>query len=303
MINSINENKMRKNILALALAAVSFGAVAQQPAETTATRYLPEKGDFAFGVDVLPLFKAIGGSYNDDETPGVGGTPFSPDVESSYVKPNVSLMGKYMISDRWGVKVNLGLTFSNKQKRLYAPDDLDAALSTGEAKVVDSRKTTRTGGSLMAGMEYRLGKRRVQGVFGFGALFAFTTDKVTYSYGNAMTDINQNPSTAFPDQDQTLSIPYGYRVTECNYDGPNFVAGVYGSAGAEWFVAPKIAIGATVDLYVYGAFGSKGYVKSEGYNQAYGRVEERTDLYTPGNRGFNFGTDNLGGSLYMTFYF
>lgn len=282
---------------------MSLTAAAQETTDNTATRYLPEQGDFAFGVDVVPLLKTIGGSYKSDETVGVGGTPFAPDLETTFVKPNVSVMGKYMLTDNWAVKVNLGVTFTNKDKRLYTTDDLDAALSTGEAKVVDSRKTTRSGGSLMAGAEYRLGSRRVQGVFGFGALFAFTTDKVSYTYGNVLTDVNQTPTTAFPDQDGSGIIPEGYRVTSYNFDGPNFVAGVYGSAGAEWFVAPKIAIGATVDLYVYGAFGSKGVVKSEGYNAAYGRVEERTDLYTPGNRGFNFGTDNLGGSLYMTFYF
>ncbi len=296
---------MRKYITAIVLAAMSLTAAAQETADNTATRYLPEQGDFAFGVDVVPLLKTIGGSYKSDETVGVGGTPFAPDL-TKFVKPNVSVMGKYMFTDNWAVKVNLGVTFTNKDKRLYTTDDLDAALSTGEAKVIDTRKTTRTGGSLMAGAEYRLGSRRVQGVFGFGALFAFTTDKVSYTYGNAMTDVNQTPTTAFTDPEGSMAIIEleGYRVTSYNLAGPNFVAGVYGSAGAEWFVAPKIAIGATVDLYVYGVFCSKGVVKSEGYNAAYGRVEERTDLFhSPGDRSFNFGTDNLGGSLYMTFYF
>jgi len=291
---------MRKYIISAILAAVALTAAAQ---ETAKVNYLPEKGDWAFGVDVVPLLKTIGGSYKSDETPGVGGTVFSPDLETTFVKPNVSIMGKYMLTDKWGVKVNLGVTFINKNRRLYTPDDLDAAISTGEAKVVDSRRTTRSGGSLMAGMEYRLGKHRVQGVFGFGLLFGFTTDKVTYSYGNTMTGLNQNPGTAFPNPDGSDIIPDGYRVTSNTFDGPNFVLGAYGSAGAEWFVAPKISIGASVDLYLYGAMGSKGIVKSEGYNAAYGQVEERTDLYSPGSTGFNFGTDNIGGSLYMTFYF
>lgn len=291
---------MRKLLVTITIAAACLGMAAQ---ETATQSYLPQKGDWAFGVDVVPLLKTIGGSYNSNEEPGVGGTVFSPDIESTYVKPNVSVMGKYMLTDKWAVKVNLGVVFTNKNRKLYTTDDLSAAIATGEEKVVDARRSTRSGGSLMAGMEYRLGSHRVQGVFGAGLLFGFTTDKVKYSYGNTMTDLNQHPTTAFPYPDGAGVVPDGYRVISNSFDGPNFVVGAYGSAGVEWFVAPKISLGASVDLYLYGALASKGIVKSEGYSEAYQKVVERTDLYTPGNTGFNFGTDNIGGSLYMTFYF
>ena len=295
---------MRKYFVATVLActlATAGSTVVAQTAQEPVKQYLPQRGDFAFGVDVIPLFKTIGGSYLSSETVPVGGT--APDYDM-YLRPNVSIMGKYMFSDKWAIKANLGIAVRNSNNRLYTVDDLAAYdAPTSEAKVIDSRKVTRSGGSLMLGIESRGGKRRVQGVFGGGVLFGFSTYKESYTYGNALTSLNRYPSTAFPDVASSVALPAGYRVTDYNFNGPSFVAGIYGSVGAEWFVAPKIALGATVDLYLYGSFGAKGWVKSEGYNEAYRLVEKRTDLYTPGNVSVNFGTDNLGGSLYLMFYF
>ena len=44
-------------------------------------------------------------------------------------------------------------------------------------------------------------------------------------------------------------------------------------------------------------------IKPEGYNTTLGKIEERTDLSSPGDRGFHIGTESLGGALNMTFYF
>lgn len=296
---------MKKYIASLAIAAVAAAGtmVSAQEAPSCAAKkqYLPEAGDWALGVDVVPLVKAIGGAFNSDEQVPVGGNPFTYDTQ--FPSPTVSVMGKYMLTDKWGIRVNLGVLVKAKNHRLYTADDLGNYLHPDSyAKVVDNEKTTRSGGSLMAGAEYRLGKRRVQGVFGFGVLFGFSTNKTSYSYGNEITEFNRTPSTAL--SPATFSdVPAGYRLTEAYTDGPNFAVGAYASAGVEWFVAPKIALGADVNLNIYGIIASQGYVKSEGYNEAYRRVEERTDLVTPGDRSFNLGTDNVGGSLYMTFYF
>lgn len=53
----------------------------------TAKQYLPEEGDWAVGVNVIPLLKHIGG--NDDEIFG-GGTPFTKDNEKFGLIPDVS---------------------------------------------------------------------------------------------------------------------------------------------------------------------------------------------------------------------
>lgn len=259
----------------------------------TAKQYLPEEGDWAVGVNVIPLLKHIGG--NDDEIFG-GGTPFTKDNEKFGLIPDVSILAKYMLTDNIGLRANVGFMFGSDKDRYYTTDDkavMDNPLS--ENKVIDAYRTNNNGMSLNLGIEYRKGSRRVQGVFGAGILFAVQSQKTTYEYGNEMTAVNQTPTTIFPDQN-------GYRPTEVKSNG-NFYTGLTGSIGVEWFVAPKISLGAEVNITAYYEFGSQSYTKSEGYNVSLGAIEERTDITSPGDRGFHIGTESLGGALNMTFYF
>lgn len=270
-------------------------------------QYLPEEGDWALGIDVVPILKYIGNAFNGtDGSNGldhVGGTPFtSGHFGNQGLMPTVSIMGKYMLTDEWAVRANVGLMISSANDKAYSPDD--KALLTNpfsEAKVVDGARYDRNGMSMLLGAEYRKGARRIQGVFGAGLLFAFQNSKETYSWGNALTEINQSPTShAFANMP---NLPTGYRALKQNGAGSDFYLGLTGSAGIEWFVAPKIALGAEVNLSLYYIFGTQTYVESEGYNATLGKVETRTDLYAPGSNGIYFGTESLGGSLYMTFYF
>lgn len=154
----------------------------------------------------------------------------------------------------------------------------------------------------MLGGEYRKGTKRVQGVFGAGILFACMNDKVKYNYGNSLTDINQKPTgSVYPPNNSP--VPNDYRLLTIYNTGANFYTGLTGSAGVEWFLAPKISLGAEVNLSLYYLCGKKIYIESEGYNEALQRVEKRTDLVSPGNRGFYMATESLGGSLNFNFYF
>lgn len=309
---------MKKNILILALAAmVGFGASAREISAKTGAKagekacdtacdkqYLPQKGDFAIGVDVVPLFlplaNAIGGNKAEVSDVVVAGNPFL--FEEFSFKPNASILAKYMITDNWAVKANLGIIVSDKRDRRYVKDDLKQYLDPNSmAKVVDQAKTVKGGATLQVGGEYRVGKKRVQGVFGFGILAGVYSENVSYRYGNEITDLNRTPSSAF--QNSGVSVPSGYRVTEYRHDGAVGCLGLYGSAGVEWFVAPKISLGAEVSLNYYATFAGQGIAKSEGFNTAYNAIETRTDLITPGDRSHHFGTDNIGGALNLTFYF
>lgn len=270
-------------------------------------QYLPEEGDWALGIDVVPILKYIGNAFNGtngtNELSHVGGTPFtSGHFGNQGLMPTVSIMGKYMLTDEWAVRANVGLMISSANDKAYSIDDKALAENPfSEAKVVDGARYDRNGMSMLLGAEYRKGARRIQGVFGAGLLFAFQNSKETYSWGNALTEINQSPTShAFANMP---TLPTGYRALKQNGAGSDFYLGLTGSAGIEWFVAPKIALGAEVNLSLYYIFGTQTYVESEGYNATLGKVETRTDLYAPGSNGIYFGTESLGGSLYMTFYF
>ena len=294
-----------KKLIVIILSACLFPAMLWAE-EKQQKQYLPEEGDWALGIDVVPILKYIGNAFNGtDGSNGldhVGGTPFtSGHFGNQGLMPTVSIMGKYMLTDEWAVRANVGLMISSANDKAYSPDD--KALLTNpfsEAKVVDGARYDRNGMSMLLGAEYRKGARRIQGVFGAGLLFAFQNSKETYSWGNALTEINQSPTShAFANMP---TLPTGYRALKQNGAGSDFYLGLTGSAGIEWFVAPKIALGAEVNLSLYYIFGTQTYVESEGYNATLGKVETRTDLYAPGSNGIYFGTESLGGSLYMTFY-
>ena len=295
-----------KKIIAIILSACLFPAMLWAE-DKEQKQYLPEEGDWALGIDVVPILKYIGNAFNgtngSNELSHVGGTPFtSGKFGGQGLMPTVSIMGKYMLTDEWAVRANVGLMISSANNKAYSIDDKALAENPfSEAKVVDGARYDRNGMSMLLGAEYRKGSRRIQGVFGAGLLFAFQNSKETYSWGNALTEINQSPTShSFANMP---TLPSGYRALTQNEAGSDFYLGVTGSAGVEWFVAPKIALGAEVNLSLYYIFGTQTYVESEGYNATLGKVETRTDLYAPGSNGIYFGTESLGGSLYMTFYF
>ena len=298
---------MKKFFIVMA-ALVSFAGMDAQE-QKTEKQYLPEAGDWALGVDVVPVLRYVGnafnGNTNNEYIDNLGGEPFvnsNKRFNSRSLMPDVSIQGKYMLTDEWGLRANVGLMFRSIYDNRYAVDDKALLLNPlSEDKVVDKAHNTKNGMSVMVGGEYRKGKKRVQGVFGFGLLFAFQNDKTTYSYGNQMTEINQTPSVGF--SSGSVYDGNNYRLLKTNGSGSDFYTGVTGSAGIEWFVAPKISLGAEVNLSLYYIFGNQDYTESEGYNPSTGKVETRTDLVSPRYRELYIGTESLGGSLNMTFYF
>lgn len=290
-----------KKLLIIIACILSFTVVNAQENHSKKD-YLPKKGDWSIGIDVTPILNYVGNAFNgntNNEISHLGGTPFTKGNKffNGKLMPDVSISGKYLLTDEWALRANVGLMLRSESFREYSIDD-KAAISNplGEDKVIDKAHVMNNGMSFSLGGEYRKGSRRVQGVFGAGILFAYSNNKTNYTWGNEMTLVNQNPTSAF---DYTS----GYRTLEKFGYGTTLYLGVTGSAGVEWFVAPKISLGAEVNLTAYYVFGAKEYVKSEGYNASLNQIETRTDLVSPGNRAFIFGTESFGGALSMNFYF
>lgn len=279
----------------------------QQPERKPAKEYLPKAGDWSVGVDVAPLLKYATTIFNRKQSDlnYLGGTPFTKygklndlfDDDQKTLMPDVSIMGKYFLTNEFALRANIGLKVSSETKRFYVTDDKSAVEGgLNEEKVVDRIRNRRNGVSIMLGGEYRKGQRRVQGVFGAGLLFAFMNDKVMCKYGNELTSVNQHPTMSESEEG-------AYRPLTKFNRGADFYMGLTGSAGVEWFMAPKVSLGAEVNLSLYYMLGKQTYLESEGYNEKTDRVEKRIDLISPGNRGFYMATECLGGSLSLNFYF
>lgn len=297
----------RISIITVILALTAFSLYAKDgKSDRQQKQYTPEAGDFGITISANPLVNYLGNLFNGTagNTLGdIGGDPYNPGLTT--LQPAVSFAGKYFISDNFAIRMNFGWMYSHDKNNYFTTNDaaiIEDPLSN--AKVIDSHIANTSGGSFMLGAEYRVGKGRVQGVFGGGLLYAFSRYKVKYAYGNAITELNQRPSTAIDNSTAPAVSGFAYqRYLSMFTNAPTHYFGLVGFAGIEWFVAPKISLGAEVNLSA--AFNwTKGlYYTSEGFNTQTGNVEEWTELLTPTSSGFDFGTQNIGANLSINFYF
>ncbi len=302
---------MKKNIGIIFCLLLSFWSVEAQDVVDDKTspksnqkQYLPKKGDISVGVDISPVMKFIGNSFNGTGTNGtanslgaIGGSVTNLDFAP---KPDVSVMGKYLISDNIALRANLGvMTHSLNQREYVLSDVLLVTNPLSNEKVIDCINNFSSGGSFTLGGEYRIGKNRIQGLFGADLMFAYQTRKETYQYGNALTLVNSRPtySSIMPAFDAA-----GYRTVE-KYYGDIYYTGAMFNAGVEYFISPKFAIGTEVNLMCYYRFGSSSYQVREGLNVYTNEIEKREFLTSPGDNELVFGTGNFASKLYIMFYF
>ena len=303
--------------LSLVVAAVAMAQDTAEPNNATAkhskdySEYLPKAGDFSVGFSLNPIATFVGNLFNGNVQNTLGNLAGEPMGTKNMLLPTpdiVSIMGKYMLTDQLAVKANIGFGCYVFSKNGYAMDD--AALfenPLSQAKVEDRYKEQKFSGSFALGIDYHVGKRSpVQGVFGAGLLYAVGSESHLYRYGNAITELNQQPS-------QADVFPVPSAIAFPGIDHPRLLkeqaehlihrVGAYASVGIEWFVAPKISLGANVNVdicYVVNPALASVY---EGWNKYTETVEEYTNLIAPANHGFTFSTDNIGANLLLNFYF
>ena len=277
---------MKKIIFTLMCACFALTGVSAQETK----QYLPEAGDYALSVNLKPVLECIGGLLDEDA--GMSG-----DV----MNPTYSFAGKYMLTDNLAVRANVGLNINSYTDRNYVRDDAAYFLDPlSEDKVIDACTSKNNGVRFKAGVEYRVGKNRVQGVFGADLMFAYNNYSAEYAYGNAMTELNQHP-TSYYIYDYIRDD--AYRTLKNWNSSADLYGGLALTAGVEWFVAPKVALGFEASLYGYYQHGNQSYSELEWYNVVTEKVETWTELVSPGDRGFKVATGNFGANLYMTFYF
>ena len=153
---------MKKIISLIAIGLMPFLSIS---AQNDSKNYLPEQGDMAFGINVKPVLKYAGNIFNGtsgNSLDNLGGEPVSGKEFDSEILPDVSIMGKYMLSDNWGVRANVGLMFGTDKEKRYVQDDKALLLNPfDESKLIDQRNITKNGLSLMLGAEYRTGSDRI----------------------------------------------------------------------------------------------------------------------------------------------
>ena len=328
---------MKKILSILLVAALATPMFAEKlsPEEVAAADYsewLPQQGNFSIGFSIDPFANFLGqmfsnfGATPDNYRAINNGAVYNIGGQALFTAPMVSIMGSYMLTDELAVKANIGIIV-NYERKLYNVKD-DAARfadAFSRALVNDETKLGQYGGSFAVGVEYRLGKKRVQGVFGAGLVYAFQTSSTKVAYGNAVTALNQTPSSALdggvatnpnfyatPAEIAAMDLAGIYsslrlindKASAAGQDAFWHRGGLYTTVGVEWFVAPKIALGLNVNLDLLYKWSNNVCKQYEGYNLLTQKVEEVTDITNISNyQGVTFGTENIGANLYLNFFF
>lgn len=226
---------MKKTMLSTALALVTFGVIAQETGGMTSKKgeaILPEADDWALCIDAVPLMYYLGNLAN--------GNLNNPSPSWNYPGTPLAITIKMFKDEKTAYRAMIRLGFGSAKRNNFVDDDtnVDPAIV-----VNDSWKTSYNNIVLGGGLEFRRGKTRLQGFYGGMLVFGMGGSKNTYSYGNAYSATQQNP-TSTTAWTPTITVgPAVSRPTESKA-GSSFMVALRGFIGAEYFIFPKMAIGA-----------------------------------------------------------
>lgn len=294
--------------LMLSIVLITQMTIAQTEV-TKKTPVLPKAGDIGLGIDLVPVLDYAGNLFNGTAGNSLNSFGSEPVLITGPFAPNLAIRGKYMYTDNMALRLSFATLGRTLNQKLYIRDD--AAFfqdPLSEAKLIDVYKQNRTGMEIALGSEWRRGYNRIQGYAGADLIFGFERTTDTYEYANLITEINQTPSRTaglFNIPPTPIAVPYWTQtyVTARYHDGNNLFVGLGAVVGVEYFISSHLSLGGEVSLYALQMFSRQSYQEQEGFSTLTNQVEKRTELLSPGSNGFAFGTDNLGGKLYMMFYF
>lgn len=301
-----------KQFKLLVLAALTLVSVTARSQEKTEVQYTPKTGDYAISISGVPMSQYIGQFFNGalgNNLAEFGGQAYiGGDVNTipfQKIMPLMSVSGKYFLDKETAIRVNLGLIYQRTFTKTYANDDADHAINPfSQKKVIDTYLNKNTGLSLMAGLEKRAGKERLQGIYGAGLLFAVNNRIEKYTYGNAITDINQAPTESNGGTVAPALNGFVYNRALENYNfAPTLHAGIVTFVGVEYFIIPKMSVGGEVNFTALASFDRAQYQVLEGFSTVDLAKREWTELVSPSSNQITIGTGNIGANITLNFYF
>jgi len=275
---------MKKILTVIALTIFGFGAIAQDSllVSKSGSEILPKKGDIGVGISADPFFQYVGNMFN-------GNTNNSLNLNDN------TLYFRYFIKDDAAVRVALRINSSKDLQNYYVIDDAAKALDPLSLKEVEDRRTsTNNSYELRIGYQQFRGYKRLRGFYGADLGFAYYKSKEKYEYGNTMSELNPSPTTNWGSlSDRTLENNYGAvkRIS----------LGIF--TGAEYYIMPKICLGAEFGLH-YGMTW-EGQSSRNGEKMVVSQLVNYDKTTSGSSKSSNLATDfPYGyGTLYFMFHF
>jgi hypothetical protein len=268
--------KMKKSVLLLAATFGVTAAFAQDLTSKKGEKILPEANDWAISLDAQPVIKTLGNIMNPNAPGGITGTGGA----SNYI------MGKLFKDEKTAYRAILGLNFGSATTKSLV--DLSTSTTTPPAQVENSSKLSTNSITLGAGLEKRRGSTRLQGYYGGMAMINFGGVSTTNTYGEALSATNT-----------------GTRLLTSKA-GSTFGLNLSGFIGAEYFILPKVSIGAE---YWWGlGFSSTG--EGETVTESFGIQGTattpsvyQTTTKTAGGSSFNIGGQYGTAQMFLNLHF
>ena len=312
-----------KNIASVILLTFGItGAYAQESTGLTSKKgepILPEANDWAVSFDAVPFMNYMGNLFS-------GSTTVNTSPGATWVNPTtMTITGKLFKDEKTAYRATVRLGMSSMKT---TKDINDATVTTAPvypnlpAVKEDEWKKTSSFVGLGGGIEKRRGKTRLQGVYGAELMFWVSGGKNKFTYGNALAVtapiVSVSPATTTDFGTTSTSTgsnlagvtdSYGNaaRVVE-DKQGAKMGFGVRGFIGAEYFLFPKISIGAEYGWGIGVARSAAGTQTKESVGGSPQSVGQQT-TETSKSGSFGFDTDINGGTgsgttqLKVTFHF
>jgi len=253
---------------------------------------LPEAGEIGLGFSAMPVFSYVGNMFNGNtNNNSLGNNKFA-----SMFNEN-AIFGKYMLDNKTAVRAHFRINIDNSKFTNYVINDVQ---NSPDSMTTDILKQKSQRYVIGGGYEKRRGNGRVQGIYGGDAVFMFEKSTSSYEYGNQFGMLNQAP-TSTTDFVNNQSASLGMRNSS-SASGNTVGLGIRPFVGVEYYVAPKISLGAEFGWSLMFSSTGDGTMDKEYYEPASGNVLYKT-VNTGGNSNFSLDTDNFNGAIYLMFYF
>ena len=107
----------------LASACMMLASTTYVDAKKPEKNYLPEAGDVTIGVNAIPFLNYLGNMFgkvqdNDINPVEIGGVPaFNKGVIPGLDNPTMSIFGKYFLTDKTAIRLNVGIGINSQTQR------------------------------------------------------------------------------------------------------------------------------------------------------------------------------------------
>jgi hypothetical protein len=293
---------MKKSIALVALAFGVTSAFAQDLTSKKGEPILPEAGDWSIGIEAAPFLNYAGNFF--------GKTVANTSPNFNFLNGNNVIVGKYFKDASTAYRAGIRIGLNNQTQRAMVSDRALATSTTitypnANAMKENEWKHSMTGIGLTGGIEKRKGKTRLQGFYGGELGLWWMTSKDKFTYGNALkapgagvTDpVLVSNADAFAGANNVSAAPPiqgvagSARATE-RKNGSTTSIGVRGFIGAEYFILPKISIGAEFGWGIGLGMNGKSTTTWESIGASSGATSQTIGTTTiEGSKGGSFSLD------------